>query len=63
MIVTIRKETFYKVEMTAQQRQALVLGLLHFTDTENGVWPENPLSKEQIEVMDDLRVSLLNAKA
>ncbi len=61
MMVTTRTVTYYKVEMTAQQRQALILGLLHFTDNEKGIWPENPLNKEQTKAMDDLRVSLLNA--
>lgn len=63
MRVTTKTETFFNVEMTAQQREALIIALLIFADKENGLWPDDPLSKEQIEVMDDLRVSLLNAKA
>lgn len=61
MIITTTTETKYKVEMTARQRESLIIALLIFADKENGLWPDDPLSKEQIEVMDDLRVSLLNA--
>ena len=61
MIITTTTETKYKVEMTARQRESLIIALLIFADKENGLWPDDPFSKEQIEVMDDLRVSLLNA--
>ncbi len=54
MIVRIKTETFFNVEMTAQQRKALILGLLNVSEN-------NPLDKEQKEVIRDLRVSLLNA--
>jgi len=58
MIVTQRNETFYKVEMTAQQRQAVILGLL--TCTENTLLQDS-LHQEQKEALSDLRQSLLNA--
>lgn len=57
MIVTIRNETFYKVEMTAEQRIDLIdalKGLVNRPEQQN-------LSRDQWEVLDDLRQALLNA--
>jgi len=60
MIVTTKTETKYKVEMTARQREALILGLMVAVENGDGLRTQD-LSGEQKEVMQDLRVSLLNA--
>ena len=60
MIVTTKTERFFSVEMTAQQRQALILGLMVAVENGEGIKAQD-LTGEQKEVMQDLRVSLLNA--
>lgn len=60
MIITIRKEKFYKVEMTSAQRADLIFGLLIAVESGERLEPKD-LSVAQKEVMQDLRVSLLNA--
>ena len=60
MIVTTIIETKYRVEMTARQREALILGLVVAVDNDDGI-KLTDLSDEQKEAMQDLRVSLLNA--
>lgn len=62
MIVTIRNETFYKVEMTAEQRINLIFGLAAIDDKESNIWPDQDVTKEQLQAMSDLRQSLLKAE-
>lgn len=61
MLVTTRKETFYKVEMTAEQRTNLIFVLATIDNKESGIWPDAEVTKEQLQTIDDLRVALLNA--
>jgi hypothetical protein len=57
MIVKTKTETFFNVQMTAEQRQVLVVALLRVDEA----LVYDYLSKDEKEVLNDLRVSLLNA--
>lgn len=64
MIITTTTETKYRVEMTAQQRQALILALIALMENDAQAskhFQAVELNAEQKEVIDDLRLSLLNA--
>ena len=64
MLVTKKREKVFNVEMTARQREALILGLVALMENDAQAhhhFQAVELNDEQKEAVEDLRVSLLNA--
>ena len=64
MLVTTKTEKFFNVEMTARQREALIVGLVALMENDAQAhhhFQAVELNDEQKEAVEDLRVSLLNA--